>query len=230
MANEAMLQAKSQVDTPVDSDLRCMLDGALVVADRIDSYIARGYGWHCTVGAFSTGILGGGSASVVDSDQPELSIDIPDGYTTMPVRISVQAPASAVSSADDEEQDIIIGVDRTQISGSVAADGTVESPLNFRTDKIGGCPNDVVSYVLNTANTENARSFELAHSAQVMDYAGTPATSLWNESALLYEPAVPPMIVGPANISVWFGGTIEVTGFIQAVWVTIPTSDIEDLV
>ncbi len=228
---EALLQAKSQVSTPVDSDLRSLPNGALVIASRIDSLMARGLGWHTTVGAFSGGIIGGGNATTMSvADEPELSIDVPRLFTTQLVRLSVQAPPSAVSAASDEEMEILCTIDRTQISGSVAADGTVEVPINMRTDIVGGCPNNVVSAVVNQAATTSARSFDLVRRTQVMDYNGSPTEVLWTENDLLYEPETPLLLVGPANISVFFGGTKAVTGFIQAVWVTFPTNEIDDLV
>ncbi len=60
--------------------LRSMLDG-LVNADWRQALIARGYGWHFDVGAFDTGITGGGAGTVIDLDQPEFGISVPSGYT-----------------------------------------------------------------------------------------------------------------------------------------------------
>ncbi len=228
---EILLEAKNHLPTPSTTRLRSMDNSALVVSNRIDALMARGFCWQVVVGAFSGGIQGGGDGTTIVNTDPELSIDVPRGFTMIPVRISVQAPPSAVSAADSENKEILITVDRTQVSVALAADGTVEVPQNMRTDIVAGCPCSAVSANINAVPTNSVRSFDLARATKILDYntAAAPEQAMWTELDLLYEPKNPPLIVGPGNISVFYGGSKELTGFIQAVFAAFPTSQIKQL-
>ena len=226
-----LLEAKNHLPVPSTTRLRSMDNNALVVGSRIDALMARGFCWQVVVGAFSGGIVGGGVGTTILNTDPELSIDVPRGFTMIPIRWSVQAPPSTVSTGDSNNMEILITADRTQVSGAVAADGTVEVPQNMRTDILAGCPCSAVSANVNAVPTNSDRSFDLVRATQIMDYntAATPDTALWAELDVLYEPKNPPLIVGPGNISVFFGGTVASTGFIQAVFAAFPTSQISQL-
>ncbi len=226
---DALVQAKGYASGATASDLKALPDGALVVGDWLDAMIARGFGWHTTVGAFSTGIVGGGAGTVMLATDPELVIEVPLGQTMVPLRIGVQLELP-LTNADDDESEILITVDRTQVGGSVAADGTVEIPLNMRTDIGSGCPCDVLSALTGAAAITPTRSFDLAHRTSVVDVQGSSTSTLWTESHLLYEPKHPIYIVGPATLAVYWGGTVATSGFAQAEFLSIPSSLVTELV
>jgi len=121
---------------------------------------------------------------------------------------------------------IVIGLDRTQ--QQVAGTSTAETPANLRTDITSAAP--FTSYSAYTADG-NATPVvtELARKQGACDFQGTPATAEIREFNLLYEPVNPPFIVGPSNISVWFGGDIATPGFIQASVLMIPAALITGL-
>lgn len=56
------------------------------------------------------------------------------------------------------------------------------------------------------------------------DVQGTAATALWGDLGLLYEPAVPPTIVGTAAVYVYWGATVATPGFAQLAWAEAPTT------
>lgn len=219
------LRAKDYQATPAKADLRSHL-GAMVGASWIHSMIARGYGWHADVGAFSTPIQGGGAGTILDQDQPELIISAPTGYTIVPLRIHIACQVP-ISAADSDENEILLAVDR---AAKYANDGSVtsETPTNMRTDIGTTCPLTVASAA--TGNITNPTlGIELGHAVKVVDYIGTPANGMMNDLVLLYEPANPPFLVGPCAIYGYFGGTVAVTGFINADFLAIPSALITSL-
>lgn len=202
--------------------------GAAMVAYQIDQMIARGFGRSVTVGAFSTGIVGGGAGTVLDQDQPELAIGVPPGYTIRPIRIHAQVQTGLVA-ADNDENEALVAVD---VYGLWQGDGTstAETPQNLRTDLKGGSACRVGSAFtgnMTTTRTDNTSAapildLELARTVQTVDIilaTGGDGT-LMKELNLLYEPMIPPYIVGPATVLVYFGGTVAtIGGFIEAAWV-----------
>jgi hypothetical protein len=215
------LRAKDFQSTPVQQDLRSLPGGGLVIGDWLAALVARGFGWHFDVGAFSTPITGGGNGTVLDQDQPEFGISIPTGYACIPLRLAV-ACQTPLMAADNDESEILIAVDR---AAKWAADGTVtaETPTNMRTDQTGACPLSCFSAA--TANITNPTlGIELAHAVKVGDVQGTAANALWGDLALVYEPARPPMIVGPAAIYGYWGGTVATSGFANLDFIALPST------
>ena len=96
----------------------------------IDEMIARGMGRAVTVGALSTGIVGGGAGTVLDQNQPELAIAVPSGHVIRPFYAAVQVQPGAAGT-DADETEILIAVDSL---GLWTGDGTVtnENPSNLR--------------------------------------------------------------------------------------------------
>jgi hypothetical protein len=70
---------------------------------------------------------------------------------------------------------------------------------------------------------EPTLGIELARSVTVGDVQGTPATALMTKHELLYEPVAPALIVGPASLIGYWGGTVATPGFAQIQWVEIDT-------
>lgn len=208
-----------------EASLRELL-GGLLTTDWRQALIARGYGWHADVGAFSTPIQGGGAGTILDQDQPEFGISVASGYTLIPVRLHVACQTPLIA-ADSDESEILIAVDR---AAAYAGDGTVtsETPINMRTNVTSGCPATVFSAA--TGNITNPTlGYELAHAVRVGDVQGTAANALWGDLSLVYEPQCPPFIIGPACIYGYWGGTVATTGFANLDFIVIASSLITGL-
>lgn len=212
------LRAKDYQATPVKQDLRTLL-GGLLAADWRQALIARGFGWHATVGALSTPIVGGGNGTVLDAEQPEMAIKVPSGFTLIPLRIAVEVELG-LQTTDSHVTEVIVGVDRTQVP--TAGTSTLEAPINMRTDLVSSCP--LVVYSAFTGDGITPVLDELDRAQVLTDVQGTAATVNAYQLKTVYEPQHPPMIVGPAGLFVYFGGDIAASGFVQASFLAIPSS------
>lgn len=222
MSMDVAVKLKDYSASPNEVELRSVLGGGLLV-DWRDALIARGFGWHFTVGSFSTPITGGGNGTVLDSDQPEVAIGVPSGFTLVPLRVQVTCHTPLIA-ADADESEILVVADRTQLADTTAASGTVETPLNMRSDRIGGCPFPVLSAVTVNLSPDPVKSMELAHQVITGDVQGTAANALWGSLTLNYEPLHAPFIVGPAGFYVYWGGTVATTGFAAVEFLAIPSA------
>ena len=198
----------------------------------IDELIAQGMGRAVTVGAFSTGIVGGGAGTVLDLDQPELVIGVPSGYVIRPIYISCQVqPALAVTDSDENE--ILFAVDSLGL-WSGAGTSTAEQPSNLRTDldkgsacRVGSAFSaDMTTTPKFGAAADPVLDMELDRLTDHVDIQGTAATIWHAQLRLLYMPNFPPFLVGPCSLLVYFGGTAAtIGGFVQASWVEGKVSD-----
>lgn len=213
---------------PALTELRALPDGVLPVGDWLDAMIARGWGWSATIGAFSTPITGGGAGTVLDQDQPEGIISVPSGYAMRPVRIHVQCQTPLIAN-DADESEILIALDRAAAyDGSGTVTDENGTTYNMRTDLTTGSPVRVFSAA--TANITNPTlGVELARAVVTGDVQGTAANALWGKLDLLYEPRHPPIIVGPACVYLYWGGTVATTGFAQIQFVAFPASKVTGL-
>jgi hypothetical protein len=175
------------------------------------------------VGAFSTPIVGGGNGTIIDQDQPEAFISVPSGTTIFLNRVAVQCQTPLLAT-DADEAEILVAVDRAAAT-TIGTAQTTETALNMRTDnkRSSNCS----CYSAATANITNPTlGIELARKVITGDINGTPANALWGELDLVYEPKVKPIIVGPAAVYVYWGGTVATSGFAQIQWVEVPSTDI----
>lgn len=198
----------------------------------IEEAIALGMGRAVTVGAFSTGIVGGGAGTILDIDQPELAIGVPSGYCIRPVYISCQVQP-ALAATDSDENEILFAVDSL---GLWSGDGTstAEQPSNMRTDldkgsacRVGSAFSaDMTTTPKFGAAADPVLDMELDRLTDHVDIQGT-ATTIWHaQMRLLYLPTYPPFLVGPCTLLVYFGGTAAtIGGFVQAQWIEGKISD-----
>lgn len=212
-------------------DQRSMPTGGLVVGDWFAGLVARGYGFHVNIGAFSTPITGGGAGTIIDLDQPEGIISIPKGTTLIPLRVAVQCQIP-LAATDSDESEILLAVDPTH---TWFRDGTKtdETAFNMRTDG-PGCPCICASAFSADMTVDGTNDLildiELAHKVKIADMNGTPANAMWNDLDMLYEPLRPPFIVGPACLVLYFGGTVATTGFAEIDFAAIPSAWMTGLV
>ena len=189
--------------------------------------IAAGHGYHVSIGAFTTPIVGGGAVTVIDQDRPEGILSIGANIAMIPVRISVDCEVGLIA-ADSEVDEILIAVDRLlPAEGLNIAGITLEAAFNMRTDlgsAQGGGP--VSAYSAVTANITNPTlGLELARKQNFRDVQGVATTVLGTQFGLVYEPKHPPIIMGNktgAALYIYWGGTVAVSGFAQAHVVAFP--------
>lgn len=202
-------------------------NGAFAVLDDIDMAIARGKGFQLYAGTLTTGIVGGGAGTVLDINQPEMAIGIPKGTAIRPIRVSAQVQVG-LAAADNDENEILLAVDSR---GYWIGDGTFtnRAPHGMRTDMYdtaGACKVGIAF----TGNMTTRRdsgvgaapdlTVELDREVETFDIFSTGVNAMYKRLKLLYEPLHPPLIVGPATLLLYFGGTVaNVGGFAQASWV-----------
>ncbi len=230
MTIASQIRAETYGADPVAVDIR-QIDGSMITADWFSAMVMRGLGWIIQVGDLTTPVQGGGAGTVILAQQPELIIDIPAKWTLIPLRIAVDAEVPLLA-ADNDESEILMTIDRTQINDVTSGTATQEFPSNMRTDIATGCPFLASSAVTANLTAAPTRSFDLAHRTIVGDFvlSGTPANSSWEELWTLYEPDNPPFIVGPASLQVHWGGTVATSAFCQMTFLAIRSSLVTSLV
>ena len=205
--------------------IRSLLGGA-VAADWRHALIARGFGWNTTVGAVSTGIVGGGNGTTVVLARPQLAIKVPTGQCLVPLRVSVEVELG-LQTTDSHVTEILVSIDRTQVP--TAGTSTTEVPINMRTDITVPCPLTVWSAF--TGDTGVALALDELDRAQALtDVQGVATTVNVYQLKTVYDPRWPPFICGPAGFFVHYGGDIAATGFIQASFLAIPSSLVTSLI
>lgn len=221
MSIDAAVRALDYSATPAEAALRTFL-GGLLAADWRQALVARGFGYHLDVGSFSTPLTGGGAGTVIDLDQPEFGISVASGYTLIPLRADV-AVLPGLQTTDSHETEILLAADR---SAAWAGDGTVTAATaaNMRSNATGN-PTGVSIFTAATADiTDPVLGMELAHRAKLTDVQGTAATVNLMDLHLLYEPRVPPLLVGPCALYGYWGGSIACAGFANLDFLVVPSS------
>ena len=208
-----------------DIQQRGSIFGSAMVSHELHQMIAQGMGRVVTVGAFSTGIVGGGVGTVLDAQQPELAIAIPGGVTIRPLFCHIQVQPGLIAT-DLDENEAVLSVD---VLGMWTGDGTFtsEQPVNMRTDLGRGSICRVGSAFSGNMTTTNAagtaaapvRDLELDRVVETVDISSAVAVNV-HQLTMKYQPEYPPMLVGPATVLVYFGGTVaNIGGFCQLGWV-----------
>lgn len=199
----------------------------------IEEAIALGMGRSMTVGAFSTGIVGGGAGTVLDLDQPEFAVAVPAGYVIRPFYVEI-AVQGGISTLDSDETEALLAADsRSRWAG----DGTftAEQPSNLRSDLVEGsaclCGSAFTADMTTTNEVGTAADpnldMELARIVETADQAGTAANVAYRVIRLVYEPRYAPYLVGPCTLLGYWGGTVAtVGGFAVVQWVEGKISDL----
>ena len=209
----------------------------------IDELIERGYGRSMTVGAFSTGIVGGGSGTVLDIDQPEFVVSVPAGtwIKLFFVEIVVQG---GVATADDNEAEALLAVDPLGYYAleptptGAAVTNTPEYPVNMRTNLGRGSACKCASAFVVDMTTRNiigtdadpVLDMELGRVVETADLQGTAANMIYRNIRLLYQPLHPALLVGPATVcGYWGGGIATVGGYAIVQWVEGPVNMLDSI-
>ena len=179
--------------------------------------------YHVDVGAFSTAIVGGGNGTAVTADEPECVISVPTGSVILPLRVSVQCQTPLLVT-DADEAEIILAWDQ---AAAQAGDGT--STAETCLQMFGGSGSTSLCTATSAytgAMTTPTLSVELARSVVTGDMNGAPANALWGKLGLLYVPETAPIIVGPAMLIIYWGGTVATNGFAQVEWLELLVGDL----
>ena len=184
----------------------------------LDKMVADGYGRAALVGALSTGIVGGGAGTILDLDQPEFAIGVPQNVVLRPLYFAVSVQPG-IEIADSDEVDVLIGVDSL---GLWTGDGTStpENPSNLNTklDKGSSCRVGSAFTVDMTTTPRNGGTaadpvvdLELDRVSQTTNFGD--ATGISHRSVeLKYQPLIPPWLEGPCTVVGYWGGTIATVG------------------
>ena len=196
--------------------------GAALAMDWRQALIARGFGWLVENGTLTTPITGGGTGvTVLDLEQPQLVLNIPSGLAMVPLRISIEAQIG-LQTTDAHVNELWIGYDRTQVQSNVTS--TSVTPSNMRTD-LGGTTAPFTARTTYTADGVATPLINtLARKQASTDLQGLATNMNVYQFDLIYEPVNPPMICGPANISLYWGGSIALPAFSQAYVLAFPSN------
>jgi len=225
------IKAKAAQVTPVvtgeaDMDyLKMSKLGAMFTADWRMQLLLAGMVWSTEVGSVSAGadvslVTGGGNGDVIDLNQPELVIGVDAGYYLIPleVRCCVQGDLDA----DTEEINIVLVADRTAAPVTTNASGTLETPVNM----LDGGP-----YFPGRAWSGSTADITGPVTDQILDFVTCQMSSIDSTGVVAipiikmeYIPEVPPILAGPCQIVLCFGGTAAVTGMGIIVVAAVPTS------
>jgi len=181
--------------------------------------VADAKGFHTEVGAFVTGIVGGGAVTIPDQDRPELVVSVPAGLMIFPIRIQFSAVIPNIAADADYEM-ALVAVD---VTGAWDATGTAttETPTNM---KNGGAASGCTVRSAFTANMTNPTLSKELYKGMMTAELITGVGSLWTPSLPVYEPEIPHQIVGPAMLICYFGGSVATTGYINADWLEFETA------
>jgi len=189
---------------------------------RMDA-IRDGRGFHVTVGSFSDPIVGGGAGGVIDLDLPEVLISVPDGTSIIPIRIDIQCQVPLIAT-DADESEIVIGFDK-DAAWDTTGTSTEETAVNMRTTHTATslCSCESAFNAVNIT-TAPAVDYELARAVTIGNLEATNDSSRFTELKCLYEPLTPVIADGPCMLLVYWGGTVDTSGFAQIEWLEYPTT------
>jgi len=195
----------------------------MILSDWRIRAINDGRGFHVDVGAFSTPIAGAGEqGTVIDIDQPSLSISVPEGTSIIPTRVDVSVHVPLLAT-DIDECEILCAAD---IASANAGDGTytTETPVNMKTrhTRTSVC---TCHSAFTADTTDPVLGLELIRSIITGDLQSA-AGVMWTPFKLLYIPTYPPILDGPCALYLYWGGTVQVSAFAQMEWLEYPSNSL----
>ena len=205
----------TRVANGVSNSIWLGTDGAQVAMTWQDALVLEGRVFTITVGALSTGIVGGGNGTVPELAEPEFVVAVPTGVAIKPLRIAVQG-VCADAVANHDKLEIIIAADILK-GWDLTGTATTEFAYNFRTDLPRGSACAVRSAFTADITSAPVAVVELAR-REVFIEQTTAVGTVPIIVDLLYEPASGPFICGPAMLFGMWGGTSAVTGYAQITW------------
>ncbi len=194
--------------------------GQIFTAGWKQKLLTAGKLWVISVGGMGytgnvTIITGGGNATCIDHDQPEIAIGCPVGYFLIPVEIRVGCRTDL--DGDQEVSDIIAITDRAADLQVTVPTCTVETPLNLL-DGAAAYPGRVWSAITTDITAPTV--------SEVLDYEAIEAAGASTGSRLKmhYEPDVPSILAGPCAVYIFWGGDGVTTGIARVVVACVESS------
>lgn len=200
--------------------------GELFTADWKQRLLRAGFLYRLTVGTITVNVnvlrvTGGGDATFIELEQPEIGIGVSAGYFLIPVEIKVGCYVDIDN--DDEDGNIIATTDRTQNIPSLSAITRIdEVPVNML-DGSRSFPGTAISAVETDLTTPVV--------TEILDYetikgcfSGSAATLLTTYLKMNYQPRVPSVVAGPGAIYVYWGGLAAVSAIATVVFGCVPSS------
>ena len=194
------------------------LIGEQFLADWKTQLVLEGRVWSAAfgeVGATDITELTAGS----NLDQPDFGISVPSGTTLIPLYINIAAKVPL--DADDADAFFLVAIDT---AAAYAGDGTVVSvtPINAIS---GETAISSVATVFEDASADitDPTVTDILMAAQQQVGMTTSGVALSNLN-LIYDPAFPRLLTGPAAIYGYGGGTDTVTWVGTALWAEVPST------
>lgn len=221
-AEKSLVPLRRMADGKQDEPLWAGRDGALVNLPWKQALVLEGRVFTYTVGTLSTGIVGGGNGTVLDIDQPEFLISVPSGTAIIPLSISIEGLAADAIADHSTLEALIAATIGSAWDGTGTA--TTETPSNLRTDSPRASACSCRSAFTADITTAPVHTIDLAREEVKIDLPANGETPIIVR--LDYTPEAAPVIVGPAMITGYWGGTSAVTGFAQVCWAEFQKSEV----
>ena len=199
--------------------------GALFDADWRMQLEMAGLCWDVHVGTLSAGaavtrILGGGNGTTIDSDQPELMVGVDAGYFLIPIQANVSTDCDL--DAQGELAEIVLFADRARAPDASNASATAFTPINLL-DGAGAFPGR--AYVACTGNVTDPTMDELLDYVAIINSDnGTAGNAVCPVLKMEYKPICPPILAGPCQVVLCWGGTGACSGAGVVTVACVPTS------
>ncbi len=191
--------------------------GELVAINPFMQAVADKRVFIATIGSASTPVSFAKTA--YDADQPQLSIDTPAGTTIIPLQIDIWFEDTA--GTDNE---VILLASGTAVGGTTA---TAVTPVNQFIPSSGAAPASVCTvYSLYTGNGTDPNAapyFEFYRYIYAFTDAANDPEKHIRWSALNN---IAPIIQGTGSLVVYIVGSTAPAGYLRAMWMEIPDSDV----
>ena len=223
MVEQATVQQRSPniVADGVVAGLRQSSVRQLYTADWKTELVLAGKAFNVTVGGITAGaaellITGGGSGTVINSDQPELVVGIDAGHYMIPLGFTCAARVDV--DADTETGNIILFADTTQ-APVASVTGVVESPASL----LDSGKNSSIARAFSaiTADITDPVASIVLGFATIVHAVVTAAGEHWQELRLDYDPSFPMLLKGPCQVVACWGGTAAVPAIASFSWAEV---------
>ncbi|KKM72131.1 hypothetical protein LCGC14_1423580 [marine sediment metagenome] len=209
----------------VPHDVRGTRDGIMFTANWKEALLMEGRVFQMTVGSLAAGgdispITGGGNGTVINQDRPEFIVSVPSGTALIPLEVVVSVNGDV--DADTEVIDIILTAD-TAAASATPGTATTETPVNMITSGGVAAAGSYFSAV-NTADITDPTVSMILDSETLTLAAVSAAGALTYQLKMHYEPEVPPILIGPAALYGYWGGTAAATGVASVIWAEVPST------
>ena len=191
-------------------------DGLGMTIGWKEALVKEGRVFQITVGAVAAGVLGGGAGTVIDQNQPEFGISVPNG--TALILLEAWIGFGTDLNAAGEVAQAMIWADT---AAAWAADGTTTEEIPANLISSGGVGNVATAFSAATGDittpTESRLLAVAAWGASGPTTGGGPGNY-----TLHYVADVPEILMGPCAIYGYWGATGAATGWATVKFAQVP--------